>query len=87
MKIENFKNLWKNDIVKFVIDGREDYDKAVEVLKEVGIKDFVRKAFSPTPNLSSKVLVDWMKQDKLFQVIVSLQLHKIIWPDANLEEV
>jgi 7-carboxy-7-deazaguanine synthase len=77
---KEFKRFKEDDWIKFVVSNREDYDEAKKYYR--GLKEAycrARYAFSPMSNtLDTKELVEWMKQDKLSDVLVNVQLHKII---------
>ena len=84
----NFKNidrLTDNDEVKFVIGTRDDFLYAKKIMG-----DFNNRAsrikhvyFSPVSGkLSPAALAAWMLEDNV-NVRLSLQLHKIIWPDLD----
>jgi len=83
-KSDEFKRFKEDDFIKFVISNREDYDDAVKFYKAlVAANCRARYAFSPnTDQLDTNQLVTWMKESKLSDVVVNLQLHKII----NLSE-
>ena len=87
MKEENFFSLGSNDFVKFVIQNELDYTEAkrVRLLLRKGGCD-APFAFSPIHGMFDPAeLIDWMKRDRLFDVIINLQLHKYIWPSAKKE--
>ena len=81
MNLENFDFLSPDlDIVKFVIQDKKDFDRALEVrnhLKEkTNIEDF---AFSPShEKLSAKELYNWLKKAKINDAILNVQIHKLI---------
>ena len=83
-----FTELKENDFVKMVVGKSGDYYEAIDVmlrLKEGGCK--ARFAFSPVQGvLNPSLLVDWLKTDQLFDVMVNLQIHKYIWPNVKIGE-
>lgn len=88
---ESHKNLWKNldllkegDEIKFVLQEREDYEYALEVIKSFDLmKKGVPIHFSPVLSaLRPSTLAQWILRDQL-QVRLHLQLHKIIWPEGE----
>jgi 7-carboxy-7-deazaguanine synthase len=85
MKTEHFTNLQPEDFVKMVVDTRESYEEAIQVkeaLMDSGCE--ARFAFSPMWGiLDPAQLFDWLQKDQLFDVILNLQLHKIIWPNVK----
>jgi len=85
MKEEVHRKLVVNDFVKFVLSNEEDYQEALVVkerLQEAGCH--AKFAFSPVYEvLSPAALVEWLSRDKVFDCLVNIQLHKIIWPDCG----
>lgn len=75
----NLGHITREDEVKFVIAGREDYEFAKRFLEEC-LKDSTLKIlFAPvTPDLDPKELAQWILSDGL-PVRFQLQLHKYIW--------
>jgi len=77
---DQFKRFKEDDWIKFVISNRLDYDDAVKFHKglvQAGCR--ANYAFSPnTESINTNELITWMKQDKLNDVVVNVQLHKII---------
>ena len=85
MHYNNFLNLQDTDWVKFVIGTRGDFDLAlylIEILKRDGCKAQI--AFSPVFGLEPSLLVQWMI-DSSVDAVMSLQIHKYIWPNATKE--
>jgi len=79
--LDNLKRLGKRDEIKFVIADRTDFDFAVDILKEWGIKPFCPNPvhFSPAYGiLDPKDLSEWILEEGL-DVRLNLQIHKIIW--------
>lgn len=91
--IKNVDLLCKGDEVKFVIADENDYNTAIKHLKhipsDVGIlfsplqKYFDKFGRQRTDGLELGKLAKWMIDDKLNNVRMNLQLHKIIWPDVE----
>jgi len=80
-KEEWFKELWSDDYIKFVISNWEDYYIAKEKVKQWKSDEFIppQIAFSPVhDNLSIHSLIETMKEDKLFNIILNVQIHKYI---------
>ncbi|MFQ5605836.1 MAG: radical SAM protein [bacterium] len=83
---ESEKNRWQNlehltaqDEVKFVLKDRQDYDWAVNVVKEYDLVPRLPVLFSPVwGELSPDELARWILEDKI-NVRCQIQLHKIIW--------
>jgi 7-carboxy-7-deazaguanine synthase len=80
---ENFAFLRETDEIKFVIADDRDFEVAVDVLKHKVQKGI--PLFSPVwETMPPARLVERMLEQKLTDVKLSLQLHKIIWdPDKR----
>lgn len=68
--------LREHDWVKFPIQDETDYTFAKNIIKEKDI--WAKIAFSPVSPLSHKHLLDWMYRDKVTDVVLNVQLHKLI---------
>jgi 7-carboxy-7-deazaguanine synthase len=79
--LENINHLTSQDQLKFVICNRQDYEWAVQLLKERNLSEICDVFFSPSYNqLSLRQLTEWVLEDQL-PGRVQCQLHKIIWGD------
>lgn len=79
MDWKNIGRLRPGDEVKFVLMGRDDYDWAVNLLREVRLPDGVPTLMSPAHGrLDPRDLAEWMKTDAL-PARLQLQVHKYIW--------
>jgi 7-carboxy-7-deazaguanine synthase len=79
---ENLKELSRHDQVKFVICSREDYEWAVEQIRERTLDKYCEVLFSPSWGQVDPVeLASWILEDRL-PVRFQLQLHKILWGDT-----
>jgi 7-carboxy-7-deazaguanine synthase len=86
---EEEKNLWSNlneltanDQVKFVICSREDYEWAVDQIRERTLDKYCEVLFSPSWGQVDPVeLAGWILEDRL-PVRFQLQLHKVLWGDT-----
>ncbi|TDT68090.1 7-carboxy-7-deazaguanine synthase [Hypnocyclicus thermotrophus] len=83
MKIENFDKLTHKDTIKFVIGSNYDLIRAKNI-----IKNYIKEGkvyFSPVfKEIEPKYIVEFMKEHKLTDVRLQLQMHKIIWnPDER----
>ena len=79
--LDNMMNLQAKDEVVFVISDRRDYNYAKKVINQYPTEATL--VFSPcfdedwNPIISDK-LIDWMINDRLFNVRVSVQMHKCL---------
>ncbi|TXK62631.1 7-carboxy-7-deazaguanine synthase QueE [Alkalisalibacterium limincola] len=82
------RNLWDNlaqltahDQVKFVICSRQDYEWAVQQVRERGLDRLCTVWFSPSfAQVAPRELADWILADHL-PVRFQVQLHKQLWGD------
>lgn len=86
MNRDNFKLLGSEDVLKFVVSSVED----MEEMKEIVERDFQRNnhpQFFVSPvwgRIEPSELVDFVRDNRLQEVRVQVQLHKIIWdPDRR----
>ncbi|NTV12697.1 MAG: radical SAM protein [Desulfobulbaceae bacterium] len=78
----NLQQLSPTDELKFVISSRDDYNWAVDFLREHGLPDHRVVHFSPvTTILEPGIIADWILADRL-PVRLQIQLHKVLWPEA-----
>jgi 7-carboxy-7-deazaguanine synthase len=71
--------LTQQDLVKFVICGREDYEWSRAKLTELDLSRRCTVLFSPShEQLAARELADWILEDHL-PVRFQLQLHKYLW--------
>lgn len=78
---ENLIKLQSNDEVKFVVANREDYEYMKKVLKKYPTPASI--LVSPMFDKNNKAvigsdLVNWLIEDKLSNVRVQIQIHKIM---------
>lgn len=85
MITENYNYLTENDIVKFVAGSISDLEKAVEIIKKFSLTEKCRVYFSAVfGKISPAEIVEFLKEKKLNNVRLQLQLHKFIWsPDRK----
>jgi len=83
-RLENLKQLSRNDQVKFVIGNREDYIFAKDIVKSIPAGfPHGHILFSPVyEKFIVQSLAQWILQDNL-KVRLHLQIHKYIWPDLD----
>jgi 7-carboxy-7-deazaguanine synthase len=94
---ENWLDLTKYDVVKFVIGTGEDFERALEV---IGLNNHCKAqmVISPAIDLTAEDPMEWPRevaqrlldlrsQSAFFgagkKLHYSLQIHKILWPDAT----
>ncbi|HSE84338.1 MAG TPA: radical SAM protein [Thermodesulfobacteriota bacterium] len=77
MNFSLFEKLRPKDQLKFVIQDEADYEYAKEILKKYQIKANI--IFQPVYGTNLKWLTERVLEDKLVDVKVLPQLHKIIW--------
>ena len=71
--------LRREDLVKFVICGRGDYDWSRTKLRELALPAGCTVLFSPShEQLPARELADWILEDRL-PVRFQIQLHKYLW--------
>ena len=74
----NLDYLVAKDQVKFVLRDRVDYEFARDMVERWTC--CARVLFSPVHGvLDPKTLVEWLKEDRLYEVRLNLQQHKYIW--------
>jgi 7-carboxy-7-deazaguanine synthase len=80
----NVQYLTQKDELKFVVGDRHDFDWAIDLIRQYNLASRAGAvAFSPVyGRLSYEELADWVLHCGL-PVRLQLQLHKIIWPDAE----
>lgn len=80
---ENINYLDAKDQIKFVIKDRTDYHWSLSIIKRYNLIDKCEVLFSPVADeLNPTDLAQWILDDKLL-VRMQLQLHKILWDDAQ----
>lgn len=84
MKIENFEYLKKEDTIKFVIGDKKDLVRAKELIEQYQLSERCHVYFSPVyGTIPLTDIVDFMKEYTMNDVIMQIQMHKIIWsPDT-----
>jgi 7-carboxy-7-deazaguanine synthase len=87
---ESARNRWENlellnpqDEAKFVLQDRNDYEWALEVIRRHDLPSRCPVLFSPVHGqLSAGLLSMWVLEDRA-PVRLQLQLHKIIWGEER----
>lgn len=81
MCLANLEQVQHNDVYKFVIAGETDLHRTVDIIKEYRLQDRCQVFLSPVRELIDPlVIVEAMKEHRLNNVRLQLQLHKILWP-------
>lgn len=80
MDLENFKILRKKDTLKFVASSVNDLKKAKDIIEKYDLIGRVNIIFSPVfGKIELTDIVDFLKDNKLNDVRMQLQMHKFIW--------
>lgn len=80
---ENINYLDAKDQIKFVIKDRTDYHWCQDIIQRYNLIDKCEVLLSPVADeLNPADLAQWILDDKLL-VRLQLQLHKILWNDAQ----
>lgn len=79
--LENLMNLQSKDEVVFVIKDKKDYNFAKSIIMSYPTSAVIN--MSPcfegnTPSKGSRKLVDWILEDRMYNVRVSVQIHKFL---------
>lgn len=85
MELSNYDNLNMQDTVKFVVSDIADLVRAKEIIEENGLTEKCNVYISPVfGKIEPEVMVKFMEENKMNDVNMQLQLHKIIWdPDRR----
>lgn len=81
MDMDNYKNIRKQDTVKFVVGDRKDLETGKQVIEqynliEKGCGIYLSPCFG---TIDPKEMVDFLIENQLNGVNIQLQLHKYIW--------
>lgn len=84
MLLSNFKLLDDNDVLKFVVQNKDDLNEMRLFIRENGAskcKIYVSPVWGA---IDAKDIVEYLKRHNLYNCRLQLQLHKIIWsPDTR----
>ena len=84
---ENFAVLRAQDTVKFVVKDYEDLCRARDVIREYDLTEKCHVYLSPVyGQIELENIVNFMKDNRLNDVNMQLQMHKIIW-DSEMRGV
>jgi len=87
MRMENLALLTEKDTVKFVVSDMNDLERSRELIDEYGLTGRCRVFFSPVyGRIDPETIVDFMKKNRMNDVNLQLQIHKIIW-DSEMRGV
>lgn len=80
MDLTNYDLLRKNDVIKFVVSDYDDLEKTKEIIKKYDLINKANCLISPVwGRIEFKEIVNFLKDNKLNDVKMQLQIHKIIW--------
>ena len=87
MDTDNYNYLNENDTVKFVVGDFADLERAREIIMQFDLSSRCGVFLSPVfGSITAAEIVDYLKDKKMNNVRVQLQLHKYIW-DPELRGV
>lgn len=80
MDLTNYDLLRKNDVIKFVVSDYDDLKKTKEIIKKYDLINKANCLISPVwGRIEFEEIVNFLKDNKLNDVKMQLQIHKIIW--------
>lgn len=80
MDLTNYDLLRKNDVIKFVVSDYDDLEKTKEIIKKYDLINKANCLISPVwERIEFEEIVNFLKDNKLNDVKMQLQIHKIIW--------
>lgn len=84
MEKSNLHIVTKEDVYKFVVGSEEDLEEAYKIIQTYQLEKRCQVYLSPVlSQIKPHTLVAFMKQRRLREVKLQLQLHKIIWPEVE----
>lgn len=85
MYMMNYRHVRSKDTVKFVVSDETDLNKTRQVIEKFELRGRTNIYISPVfGKITPERLVDFLKENKLNDVNMQIQLHKIIWdPDKK----
>lgn len=85
MLTDNYKYLQKNDTVKFVCGDEKDLNVSKKIIDEFDLTNKCAVYLSPVyGKIQLPDMVEFMKENKMNNVKMQLQMHKFIWnPDER----
>lgn len=80
MNFENYKYLKPIDSIKFVCGSCDDLNESLDIINKYELIGKCNLIFSPVwGDIEFEEIVEFMKEHKLNQCRMQLQIHKIIW--------
>ena len=80
--LELHGNLRKQDYLKFVLQDKTDYDWSIDYIMKHG-PFAAQLAFGPRWDyLQPRQIVEWLDNDKYYNIMLNMQMHKYIWPES-----
>lgn len=80
MCLKNLEYVSKDDVYKFVVGSKNDLEIAYEVIENYNLTSKCLVYVSPVlGEIDMKEIVELMKEKKLNNVRLQVQLHKVIW--------
>ena len=80
MDLTNYDLLRKNDVIKFVVSDYDDLEKTKEIIKKYDLINKANCLISPVwGRIEFEEIVNFLNDNKLNDVKMQLQIHKIIW--------
>ena len=85
MFLQNFDILTEKDTVKFVVSSVEDLEKSKDIIEKYNLTKKCGVYLSPVfGKIEPVTMVEFLINNKMNDVNIQLQLHKIIWsPDTK----
>ena len=81
--IENLKIIKLTDVIKFVIETKEDYEWSKNIIFNNSLTNHPNIYFSPVHDkLEPSLIASWILEDSM-NVTLQLQIHKYIWGDER----
>ncbi len=80
MNLDNFMLLKPADTVKFVVSGIEDLKRAEDIIRRYELERRCHVILSPVfGKIRPEDIVEYMKKQKLNDIRMQIQMHKVIW--------
>ncbi|GAA0177400.1 putative 7-carboxy-7-deazaguanine synthase QueE [Clostridium sediminicola] len=80
MNMDNFKNLSKKDVIKFVVGTESELFLIKDLNNKYDLTENCNVYLSPVfGTIAPEKVVNFMKENKLNGIRLQIQLHKIIW--------